>query len=69
MLLTRGHAAIEVVSFDSQDELDALVKRTRVCISLVLYLKVGTMVVKSCVENGTDYIDWSVSCHDLPASY
>ncbi|KEY66490.1 hypothetical protein S7711_04819 [Stachybotrys chartarum IBT 7711] len=53
----RLRPAIEVVSFDSQDELDALVKRTKVCISLVLYLKVGTMVVKSCVENGTDYID------------
>ncbi|KAH7316978.1 Saccharopine dehydrogenase-domain-containing protein [Stachybotrys elegans] len=53
----RVQPAIEVVSFDNQDELDALVKRTNVCISLVLYLKVGTLVVKSCVENGTDYID------------
>ena len=48
---------IEVVSFDNSAQLDAVIKSSKVCISVVLYWQVGEVVVKSCVENGTDYID------------
>ncbi|KAI1454199.1 Saccharopine dehydrogenase-domain-containing protein [Annulohypoxylon moriforme] len=48
---------IEIISFDDQGQLDSAVKNSKVCISVVLYWRVGGVVVKSCVENGTDYID------------
>ncbi|KAI0378504.1 Saccharopine dehydrogenase-domain-containing protein [Hypomontagnella monticulosa] len=48
---------IEVVSLDNSAQLDAVIKSSKVCISVVLYWQVGEVVVKSCVENGTDYID------------
>ncbi|KAK6951511.1 hypothetical protein Daesc_006032 [Daldinia eschscholtzii] len=48
---------IEVVKFDDPRQLGSVVKNSKVCISVVLYWQVGEVVVKSCVENGTDYID------------
>ncbi|KAI0879879.1 Saccharopine dehydrogenase-domain-containing protein [Annulohypoxylon maeteangense] len=48
---------IEAISFDDGGQLDSVVKNSKVCISVVLYWRVGEAVVKSCVENGTDYID------------
>jgi short subunit dehydrogenase-like uncharacterized protein len=47
---------IEAVSFEL-DPLVALVKRARVCISVVAYRTVGDVVVEACVESGTDYVD------------
>ncbi|OTA52450.1 hypothetical protein K449DRAFT_457079 [Hypoxylon sp. EC38] len=38
-------------------ELDSVVKDSKVCVSVVLYWQVGEVVVQSCVENGTDYLD------------
>ncbi|KAI1138406.1 Saccharopine dehydrogenase-domain-containing protein [Hypoxylon sp. FL0543] len=53
----RSQPDIEVVSLNDRDQLDSVVKDSKVCISVVLYWQVGEAVVKSCVENGTDYID------------
>ncbi|KAI5865216.1 hypothetical protein GGS23DRAFT_558207 [Durotheca rogersii] len=56
--LTRTHhTAIKVVSLENRDELSAVTKDSKVCISVVLYWKVGEKVIQSCIENGTDYID------------
>ncbi|KAI1867908.1 uncharacterized protein JN550_006715 [Neoarthrinium moseri] len=49
--------AIEVVSVEDQDQLDAVVRKAKVCLSVVLYFSVGRHVVRACVENGTDYLD------------
>ncbi|KAI1377066.1 hypothetical protein F4677DRAFT_454196 [Hypoxylon crocopeplum] len=46
------------VSLDNPNQLDAVVKNSKVCISVVLYWRVGEVVVKSCVQNDTDYIDF-----------
>lgn len=48
---------IEVVSFKDRKELDSVVKDSKVCVSVVLYWQIGEVIVKSCVENGTDYVD------------
>lgn len=48
---------IEVVSFDRQDDVGAVVRKATVCISVVTYCHVGDQVVQACVENGTDYLD------------
>ncbi|KAF3007008.1 hypothetical protein E8E14_008705 [Neopestalotiopsis sp. 37M] len=53
----RVQPAIEVVSFDRQDELNAVVRKATVCISVVTYCHVGDQVIEACVENGTDYVD------------
>ncbi|KAI1099325.1 Saccharopine dehydrogenase-domain-containing protein [Jackrogersella minutella] len=53
----RLHQEIEVVSFDDHGQLDPIIKDSKVCISVVLYWRVGEVVVKSCIKNGTDYID------------
>ncbi|KAI1390485.1 Saccharopine dehydrogenase-domain-containing protein [Hypoxylon trugodes] len=48
---------IEVISLDDRSQVDSIIKDTKVCISVVLYWQVGEVVVKSCIANGTDYID------------
>ncbi|KAI1653990.1 Saccharopine dehydrogenase-domain-containing protein [Daldinia decipiens] len=53
----KNHIEIEVVEFDDLTQLGSVVKNSKVCISVVLYWQVGEVVVKSCIENGTDYID------------
>ncbi|KAI0095902.1 Saccharopine dehydrogenase-domain-containing protein [Daldinia grandis] len=53
----RVQPEIEVIAFDDSSQLDSVVRNSKVCISVVLYWQVGEVVVKSCVENGTDYID------------
>ncbi|KAI2778010.1 Saccharopine dehydrogenase-domain-containing protein [Daldinia loculata] len=53
----RVQPEIEVVAFDDSSQLGSVVKNSKVCISVVLYWQVGEVVVKSCIENGTDYID------------
>ncbi|KAI1475364.1 hypothetical protein K445DRAFT_219923 [Daldinia sp. EC12] len=53
----RVQPEIEVVKFDDPRQLGSVVKNSKVCISVVLYWQVGEVVVKSCIENGTDYID------------
>lgn len=53
----KDYIEIEVVAFDDSSQLGSVVKNSKVCISVVLYWQVGEVVVKSCIENGTDYID------------
>ncbi|KAI1396830.1 Saccharopine dehydrogenase-domain-containing protein [Hypoxylon fuscum] len=53
----RSQPAIEVVSLDDRSHLDPVIKNSKVCISVVSYCEVGEIVVQSCIENGTDYID------------
>lgn len=53
----RVQPEIEVVSFDRQDDVGAVVRKATVCISVVTYCHVGDQVVQACVENGTDYLD------------
>ncbi|OTB02556.1 hypothetical protein M426DRAFT_74502 [Hypoxylon sp. CI-4A] len=48
---------VEAISFDDRNQLDSVIRDSKVCISVVLYWKVGEVIVKSCVENQTDYID------------
>lgn len=49
---------IEVVSCDDHEQLHSVVGQARVCISTVLFATAGDQVVRACVENGTDYVDW-----------
>ncbi|KAI8957275.1 Saccharopine dehydrogenase-domain-containing protein [Daldinia sp. FL1419] len=53
----RVQPEIEAVSFDDLAHLDSVVKNSKVCISVVLYWQVGEQIVKSCLDNRTDYID------------
>ncbi|KAI1463469.1 Saccharopine dehydrogenase-domain-containing protein [Daldinia caldariorum] len=48
---------IEVVKFDDPHQLGSVVKNSKVCISIVLYWQAGEVVLKSCIGNGTYYID------------
>ncbi|KAI9170759.1 putative trans-acting enoyl reductase [Paramyrothecium foliicola] len=53
----RVQPAIETAALDQLDQVAAVVKKAKVCISTVLYHAVGDVVVQACAENGTDYID------------
>lgn len=55
--LNRQQPEIEAVSLDDREQLDSVIKNSKVCISVVLYWRAGRGVVESCVKNGTDYID------------
>ena len=49
---------IIVANSDDAASLDAMTKQTQVIISTVgPYLKYGELLIKSCVDNGTDYVD------------
>ena len=44
-----------------KDELDALVKKTRLVITTIgPYMKYGEPVIEACANNGTHYLDWWV---------
>ncbi|KAM0815636.1 putative Saccharopine dehydrogenase-domain-containing protein [Seiridium cardinale] len=53
----RVQPVIEIASLNQRDQLDAVMRKTTICISVVSYSHVGTQVVEACVENGTDYLD------------
>jgi short subunit dehydrogenase-like uncharacterized protein len=48
---------MEIVSIDNNEQLDMVIKATKICISIVSYSKVGDLVVDSCIRNKTDYVD------------
>ena len=49
---------IIIANSDDAASLDAMTKQTQVIISTVgPYLKYGELLIKSCVDNGTDYVD------------
>ncbi|KAI1090830.1 Saccharopine dehydrogenase-domain-containing protein [Rostrohypoxylon terebratum] len=54
---SRRQPDIETLSLDDRGQLDSIIQNSKVCISVVLYWRVGREVVESCVKNGTDYID------------
>jgi saccharopine dehydrogenase-like NADP-dependent oxidoreductase len=45
------------VDFKDQTQLVDVVKKARLCISLVAYHHVGPEVIEACIEGRTDYID------------
>ncbi len=50
--------AIIIANSDDEASLDAMTKQTQVMISTVgPYLKYGEPLIKSCAQNGTDYVD------------
>ena len=52
--------AIEICEL-KKDELDALVKKTRLIITTIgPYMKYGEPVIEACANNGTHYLDWWV---------
>lgn len=51
------HTAMEIVSLDQKEQLNAVLRKTTICLSVVSYARVGTQVVEACVENRTDYVD------------
>ncbi|KAH8203975.1 hypothetical protein TruAng_001917 [Truncatella angustata] len=53
----RVQPAIEIVSLDRHDQLNTVLLKSNVCISVVSYGRVGTQVIEACIENRTDYID------------
>ncbi|KFX98177.1 hypothetical protein O988_04474 [Pseudogymnoascus sp. VKM F-3808] len=53
----RLQPAIEIVDVEDKSNLRALVKKARVCISVVSYHHVGAEVIEACIETRTDYID------------
>jgi saccharopine dehydrogenase-like NADP-dependent oxidoreductase len=52
-----SHVAMEIVSLDERSQIDAVTKKSRVCISVVAYFRVGAQIIEACIENGTDYVD------------
>lgn len=55
--MTYDCAAIEIVHIEDKPQLSTLLKRARVCISVVSYLHVGAEVIEACIESQTDYVD------------
>ncbi|KAK7750071.1 hypothetical protein SLS62_008064 [Diatrype stigma] len=53
----RGEPEIEVSSVQDAAQVAAVVKKSRVCISAVMYSEAGETVVQACAENGCDYVD------------
>ncbi|OBT98898.1 hypothetical protein VE01_02396 [Pseudogymnoascus verrucosus] len=53
----RLQPAIEIVDVEDKSKLSSLVKKARVCISVVSYHHVGAEVIEACIKNRTDYID------------
>ncbi|KAI0122865.1 Saccharopine dehydrogenase-domain-containing protein [Xylariales sp. AK1849] len=58
-----GPDRIQLVSLDAREQIDAVVRKAKVCIGVVSYWKVGTQVVEACIENGTDYVDTLLTIH------
>ncbi|KAH8664080.1 Saccharopine dehydrogenase-domain-containing protein [Xylariales sp. PMI_506] len=49
--------ALETVSIDDPTQVQKVVRKTKVCISVVSYKSVGTIVVEACLKARIDYID------------
>lgn len=48
---------IEIVDVEDKLQLIAVVKKARLCVSVVSYHHVGPLVIEACIEGVTDYID------------
>ncbi|KAI1641377.1 Saccharopine dehydrogenase-domain-containing protein [Biscogniauxia mediterranea] len=53
----RLQPAIEVATPDDKVQFHALIADAKVCLSVVLYSRIGEAVIEACIENGTDYVD------------
>ncbi|KAH8892665.1 hypothetical protein GQ53DRAFT_719109 [Thozetella sp. PMI_491] len=53
----REQPKVEIVSLDERAQVLEVVKKAKVCISVVLYFLVGEVVMDACIEAGTDYVD------------
>lgn len=52
-----GRTAIEIVDVKEKVQITTVVKKARLCISVVSYHHVGPLVIEACIEGVTDYID------------
>ncbi|KAK7229734.1 hypothetical protein V2G26_001904 [Clonostachys chloroleuca] len=52
-----SHPEIEIADLEQADQVDAVVRQTKVCISIVTYWRVGDVVVEACIKHKTDYVD------------
>ncbi len=52
---------IEIVSLDDRAQVLNVVKKAKLCISVVLYFRLGHSIVDACVQARTDYVDTYVN--------
>ncbi|ORY71603.1 uncharacterized protein BCR38DRAFT_454096 [Pseudomassariella vexata] len=55
----RIQPTIEVVSLHQREQVATLMRKAKVCISVVSYWNVGHEIIDACIEKRTDYIDTS----------
>ncbi|KAL7917320.1 Saccharopine dehydrogenase domain-containing protein [Trichoderma austrokoningii] len=53
----RLQPVIEIVDVEDKAQLISIVKKARLCVSVVSYHHVGPLVIEACIEGATDYID------------
>lgn len=53
----RIQPVIEIVDVEDKAQLITIVKKARLCVSVVSYHHVGPLVIEACIESVTDYID------------
>ncbi|EHK49352.1 hypothetical protein TRIATDRAFT_92417 [Trichoderma atroviride IMI 206040] len=53
----RIQPVIEIVDVEDKAQLITIVKKARLCVSVVSYHHVGPLVIEACIEGVTDYID------------
>ncbi|KAL9489814.1 hypothetical protein ACSS6W_002091 [Trichoderma asperelloides] len=53
----RLQPVIEIVDVEDKIQLFTVIKKARLCISVVSYHHVGPLVIEACIGGGTDYID------------
>lgn len=51
---------LELVEPDDTQRMGEVIGRAKVCLSSVVYPIDGDAVIQACIEQRTDYVDWSV---------
>lgn len=51
---------LEIVEPDDTQKMGEVIGRAKVCLSSVVYPIDGDAVIQACIEQRTDYVDWSV---------
>lgn len=51
---------LEIVAPDDTKTLGEVMGRAKVCLSSVVYSVDGDAIIQACIEQRTDYVDWSV---------
>ncbi|KUJ21405.1 uncharacterized protein LY89DRAFT_681909 [Mollisia scopiformis] len=57
LAIDRLQPTIEIVNIEDKSQLETLVRKAKVCISVVSYDSVGAEVIEACIQSRTDYID------------